>query len=83
MGADWFGAASAVYYAYQQVPHTKVAIELAGDDARIRKAGHDAGESVRGRLALEALRGTADLRMTTDEIMALTRGEGRPRKRRK
>ena len=39
VGADWFGAASAVYYAYQQVPHTKVAIELAGDDARIRKGG--------------------------------------------
>jgi AbrB family looped-hinge helix DNA binding protein len=65
------------------LPHTKVAFELAGDHARIRKAGREAGESVRGRLALEALRGTADVRMNTDEIMALTRGEARPRKRRK
>jgi len=64
------------------LPHTEVAFELAGDHARIRKAGREAGESVRGRRALEALRGTADVRMNTDEIMALTRGEARPRKRR-
>ena len=63
------------------LPHTKVAFELAGDHARIRKAGRDAGESARGRRALEALRGTADLGMTTDEIMALTRGGAHPRKR--
>jgi AbrB family looped-hinge helix DNA binding protein len=65
------------------LPHTQVAFELAGDHARISKAGREAGESARGRLALEALRGTTDVRMNTDEIMALTRGEGRPRKRRK
>lgn len=64
------------------LPHTEVVFELAGDHARIRKAGREAGESVRGRRALEALRGTADVRMNTDEIMALTRGEARPRKRR-
>lgn len=63
------------------LPHTKVAFELAGDHARIRKAGREGGESARGRLALEALRGTADFRMNTDEIMALTRGEARSRKR--
>jgi len=61
------------------LPHTKVEFELAGDHARIRKAA----EGARGRLAVEALRGTADVRMSTDEIMALTRAEGRPRKRRK
>jgi AbrB family looped-hinge helix DNA binding protein len=65
------------------LPHTKVVFELAGDHARIRKAGREAGESVRGRLALEALRGTADVRMNTDEIMTQTRGEARPGKRRK
>lgn len=65
------------------LPHTQVAFELAGDHARIRKAGPVAGESARGRLALEALRATADVRMNTDEIMALTRGEPRPRKKRK
>jgi antitoxin PrlF len=58
------------------VPHTKVAFELAEDHARIRKAGGEAGESARGRLALDALRATADVRMSSDEIMALTRGGG-------
>lgn len=57
------------------LPHTKVEFELAGDHARIRKARRLPGESVRGRLALEVLRGTADTRMSTEEILALTRGE--------
>ena len=65
------------------LPHTKVMFELAGNHARIRKAGREAGESARGRLALDALRGTADGRMNTNAIMALTRGETGPRKRRK
>lgn len=64
------------------LPHTEVEFELAGDHARVRKARRESGESVRGRLALEALRGSAGTRMSTDEIMALTRGERgrRPRK---
>jgi AbrB family looped-hinge helix DNA binding protein len=62
------------------LPHTKVAFELAGDHARIRKAS-EAGEGTRGRLALSALRGTADTRMSTDEILALSRSETRSRKR--
>ena len=65
------------------LPHTEVAFELAGDHARIRKAKREAGRGARGRLAVEALRGTADVRMSTDEIMALTRGGARPRKLRK
>lgn len=65
------------------LPHTQVLFELAGDHARIRKAPRQAGEGARGRMALEALRGTGDVRMSTDEIMALTRGEGRQGKRRK
>lgn len=60
------------------LPHTEVEFELAEDHARIRKAQHRRGEGSRGRLVLKALRGTGDVRMTTDEIMALTRGE-RPR----
>jgi AbrB family looped-hinge helix DNA binding protein len=64
------------------LPHTEVAFELAGDHARIRKVGRLAGEGARGRLALQSLRGTADVARNTDDIMALTRGEGRPRKRR-
>jgi AbrB family looped-hinge helix DNA binding protein len=63
------------------LPHTEVEFELNGDHARIRKARHKTGESVRGRWALETLRGTADTRMSTDEIMALTRpGNGSRRK---
>jgi AbrB family looped-hinge helix DNA binding protein len=65
------------------LPHTKVEFELAGDHARIRKARRPPGESVRGRLALEVLRGTADTRMSTDEILELTRGETRAAKRRR
>ena len=65
------------------LPHTEVEFELAGDHARIRKARRPAGESTRGRLILEALRGTGDVRMSTDEIMALTRGEPRRSRRRK
>ena len=65
------------------LPHTKVEFELAGDHARIRKARRPPDESVRGRLALEVLRGTADTRMRTDEILALTRGETRATTRRK
>src|SRR5439155_9903261 len=61
------------------LPHTEVAFELAGNHARIRKAG----EGARGRQAIEALRGTANVRMSTDDIMALTRGEARTRKRRR
>jgi len=65
------------------LPHTKVEFELAGDHARIRKARRPAGESLRGRMALELLRGTADTRMSTDQILALTRGGSSPARRRK
>lgn len=57
------------------LPHTEVEFELASDHARIRKVKRTPGASIRGRRALEALRGTADARMSTDEIMALTREE--------
>ena len=56
------------------LPHTEVEFELSGDHARIRKATGKSGASPRGRRAVEALRGTADTRMTTDQILALTRG---------
>jgi AbrB family looped-hinge helix DNA binding protein len=58
------------------LPHTEVEFEVAGDHARIRKARHSAGVGMRGQGALKALRGTAATRMSTDEIMALTRGDG-------
>jgi AbrB family looped-hinge helix DNA binding protein len=65
------------------LPHTKVEFELAGDHARIRKARRQPGEDTRGRLVLEVLRGSADTRMSTDEILALTRSGPRRAKRRR
>jgi AbrB family looped-hinge helix DNA binding protein len=65
------------------LPHTEVEFELAGDHARIRKAPRERREGTRGRLALQRLRGSADTRMSTDEILALTRGEARRLKQRK
>ena len=65
------------------LPHTEVQFELAGDHARIRKAPREPGTSGRGRRAIEALRGTGDVPMSTNEIMALTRGEPKARRRRK
>ncbi len=64
------------------LPHTQVEFELAGDHARIRNA-RQGGEGGRGRLAIDALRGTADTRMSTDEILALTRGRTPASKKRK
>jgi hypothetical protein len=51
------------------------------DHARIRKARQQRGEDTRGRLVLEVLRGSADTRMSTDEILALTRSGPRRAKR--
>lgn len=65
------------------LPHTSVEFELAGDHARIRKARRPSGEGLRGRLAIEVLRGTANTGLSTGEILALTRNETRPRSRRK
>ena len=65
------------------LPRTKVEFELAGDHARIRKASRHPSEGTRGQLAVEILRKSADTRMSTDEILALTRGAPRlamPRK---
>ncbi len=47
------------------------------------RPGSRPAKSDRGRLVLEALRGTADTRMSTDQIMALTRGGARSKKERK
>lgn len=65
------------------LPHTEVEFEIVGDQARIRKAHRTSSVGARGRRAIEALRGTADTPMSTDEIMALTRAEMRPRRKRK
>lgn len=48
-----------------------VEFEIRGDVAVLRKAPQ---AQERGRRLVAALRGKGDVRMTTDEIMALTRG---------
>lgn len=65
------------------LPHTEVEFELAGDHARIRKAKRQTRAKTRGKMAVELLWGSANRGMTTDEIMALTRGEPVGTKRRK
>jgi AbrB family looped-hinge helix DNA binding protein len=56
------------------LPGTEVEFEFDGGAVRIRKAQAPVAGG-RGARVVELLRGTATVRMTTDEIMALTRGE--------
>jgi AbrB family looped-hinge helix DNA binding protein len=56
------------------LPGTEVQFELDGDAVRIRRAQAPITPG-RGARIVELLRGSATIRMTTDEIMALTRGE--------
>ena len=63
------------------LPFTTVEFELAADHVRIRKATEGKKASRRGALLLNALRGSATTGMSTDEIMALTRGARVRRKR--
>ena len=54
------------------VPETEVVFEVVGDEVRMRKA---AGRQRRGRDLVGRLRGRGSVQMSTEEIMALTRGE--------
>jgi AbrB family looped-hinge helix DNA binding protein len=55
------------------LPDVEVEFEIDRDSVRIRKAR---GHKSRGRAIVERLRGSAGrIGMTTDQIMALTRGE--------
>jgi len=65
------------------LPHTEVEFEIVGDYVRIRKANAPRAAGRRGQRLVDLLRGTADTGLTTDEIMALTRGVDRPRSKRK
>jgi AbrB family looped-hinge helix DNA binding protein len=51
---------------------TEVEFERRRDTIVVRKVG---GRPTRGDRVAERLRGRGDVRMTTDEIMALTRGD--------
>jgi AbrB family looped-hinge helix DNA binding protein len=53
------------------LPDTEVEFELVGNAVRVRRA---TGAPGRGRALVARLRGRAKTRMSTDEILALTRG---------
>jgi AbrB family looped-hinge helix DNA binding protein len=55
------------------LPHTEVVFEVEGDTVRLRKA--DEQTDGRGERLVRRLRGTASVTMSTEEILALTRGE--------
>lgn len=54
------------------VPETEVEFEVVGDEVRMRKVE---GGQRRGHDLVRRLRGTGSVQMSTEEIMALTRGE--------
>jgi AbrB family looped-hinge helix DNA binding protein len=56
------------------LPGTEVDFEIVDDSVRIVRAKAPKGET-RGERAVRLLRGSGSGKMTTDEIMALTRGE--------
>jgi AbrB family looped-hinge helix DNA binding protein len=55
------------------LPHSEVEFEIDGDAVRLRKRAH--ASRSRGRAIVEHTRGRGTVRMTTDEIMRLTRGD--------
>jgi AbrB family looped-hinge helix DNA binding protein len=55
------------------LPNTQVEFEIDGDSVRVRKAASQRHLS-RGQALVEHMRGRATRRITTDEIMKLTRG---------
>ena len=56
------------------LPNTEVEFEYDGSAVRIVKVTQPRGET-RGERIVRRLSGSATTRMTTDEILALTRGE--------
>ena len=56
------------------LPHTEVDFELDGEGVRIVRAKAPRGETW-GERAIRLLRGSGTVRMSTDEILALMRGE--------
>ena len=56
------------------MPNTEVDFDFDGQYVRIRRARRKKSSN-RGEGLIERMRGRGDIKMTTDEIMALTRGE--------
>jgi AbrB family looped-hinge helix DNA binding protein len=62
----------AVRQATGLLPNSEVEFEVKGDKAILRKATR---RQFRGERIIQHLRGRGSVKMSTDEIMALTRGE--------
>lgn len=56
------------------LPNSEVEFEVVGQAVRIRKVRRAEGPGRRGESIVRRLRGRGSVRMTTDEILALTRG---------
>lgn len=57
------------------LPDTEVEFEIVGRAVRMRKVRSGSTTGRRGKSIVERLRGRGSVRMSTDEILALTRGE--------
>jgi AbrB family looped-hinge helix DNA binding protein len=57
------------------LPNSEVEFEVVGQSVRIRKVRRAEGTGRRGKSIVQRLRGRGSVRMTTDEILALTRGD--------
>lgn len=59
------------------MPNTEVEFTYEGSDVLIRRVrrGKRNGKATRGERIVARMRGRGDIDMTTDEILALTRGE--------
>jgi AbrB family looped-hinge helix DNA binding protein len=56
------------------LPNSEVEFEVVGQAVRMRKVRRAERGRRRGKSIVERLRGRGSVRMTTDEILALTRG---------
>jgi AbrB family looped-hinge helix DNA binding protein len=56
------------------LPHTEVEFQYDGEAVRIVRAASSKGPT-RGQRLIQSMRGSGQIAMSTDEIMALTRGE--------
>ncbi len=57
------------------LPNSEVEFEIVGNAVRIRKVRKTKGAGRRGKSLVARLRGKGSVRLTTDEILALTRGD--------
>jgi len=57
------------------LPNSEVEFEVVGQAVRIRKVRRAEGSGLHGKSIVQRMRGRGSLRMTTDEILVLTRGD--------